>query len=679
LKFYRITARTFVSLLFIGVASIASVVTAAAQSTTTLTQVVNKATSTTLSATSSVNPSTFGQSVTLSTTLTAPLSSMATGTVQWFDGAITLGSPVPVTSGSSSLTISSLGGGSHTLTATYSGDSNFSAATSTPLTQVVQPAMPGTGGFAPVAVASSFNPSIYQNSVTFTATVPSGATGAIAFMDATTTLGTVPITRNSAAFSISTLVASTHSITAVYSGDINFLSATSAAVAQVVNKAPTVESVYATPPNGLTVGSSVTFTALVNTGMLTPTGSVTFMDGATNLGTGTVSAATATNLLPFSADFTHQWTSNNSGAAAPTVFSGTTGPDGASRSATAISYPDTTGIGNFSGQQITATGSFAGQQMAVSFWAMSITGMQLTVNLTDGSGANTVSAIVTTTGTWQRFVLPMTLSAGANPNAILSIVVANQGAGSVSLYGAQLEQAATAGVYVQTSGASASGQGGVATFSTSALLDGSHAINVTYSGDSNYLGGNGALNQALAVGKGTAIATVSSSLPSSNYGQSVTFTASVSGPNTTPTGAVTFFDGATSIGTATLDGSGHATISNSLLTAGSHSITIQFGGDSNFSAAISAAITQSVATVSATVTATSTVNPSTFGQSIDLDVTVTGTGAVPTGTVVVTDGGTSIGTLTLDASGTAHLTTSTLTVGSHALTFTYSGDSNYTH
>jgi hypothetical protein len=667
-----------VSLLLIGVASIASVVTAAAQSTTTLTQVVNKATSTTLSATSSVNPSTFGQSVTLSTTLTAPLSSMVTGTVQWFDGAIALGSPVPVTSGSSSLTTGSLGGGSHTLTATYSGDSNFSAATSTPLTQVVQQAMPGTGGFALVAVASSLNPSIYQNTVTFTATVPSGATGTIAFMDATTTLGTVPITGNSAAFSISTLVASTHSITAVYSGDINFLSATSAAVAQVVNKAPTVESVYATPPNGLTVGSSVTFTALVNTGMLTPTGSVTFMDGATNLGTGTVSAATATNLLPFSSDFTH-WVSNNSGAAAPTVGAATTGPDGASTSATTITYPDTTGTGNFSGQQITATGNFAGQQMAVSFWAMSTTGTQLTVNLTDGSGAKTVSAIVTTTGTWQRFVLPMTLSAGANPNAILSIVVANQGAGSVSLYGAQLEQAATAGVYVQTSGASASGQGGVATFSTSALLDGSHAINVTYSGDSNYLGGNGALNQPLTVGKGTATATATSSLPSSNYGQSVTFSASVSGPDTTPTGTVTFFDGATSIGTATLDGSGHATISNSLLTAGSHSITVQYGGDSNFSSATSAAITQTVATVSATVTATSTVNPSTFGQSTDLDVTVTGTGAVPTGTVVVTDGGTSIGTLTLDASGTAHLTTSTLTVGSHVLTFTYSGDSNYTH
>jgi hypothetical protein len=384
-------------------------------------------------------------------------------------------------------------------------------------------------------MASSLNPSIYQNSVTFTATVPSGATGTIAFMDAATTLGTVPISGNTATFSISTLVTSTHSITAVYSGDINFLSSTSAAVAQVVNKAPTVESVFATPPTGLTVGSSVTFTALVNTGMLTPTGSVTFIDCSTNLGTGSVSAATATNLLAFSADFTH-WTGNNSGSAAPTVGAATQGPDGASASATTITYPDTTGTGNFSGQQITASGNFAGQQMAVSFWAMSSTGTQLTVNLTDGSGANVQTGTATTNGSWQRFVLPMTLPAGANPNAVLSILVANQGVGSVSLFGAQLEQAATAGVYVQTSGTSASGQGGVATFTTSALLDGSHPINVSYSGDSNYLTSNGALNQPLTVGKGTATATVTSSKPSSNYGQSVTFTANVSGPDATPTG-----------------------------------------------------------------------------------------------------------------------------------------------
>jgi hypothetical protein len=153
----------------------------------------------------------------------------------------------------------------------------------------------------------------------------------------------------------------------------------------------------------------------------------------------------------------------------------------------------------------------------------------------------------------------------------------------------------------------------------------------------------------------------------------------VSGPNTTPSGTVTFYDGATVIGTGTLDGSGNATMSISSLVVGSHSISVQYGGDSNFNAATSAAITQTVGSVSATVSVTSTANPSTFGQSIDIDVTVSGAGAVPTGTVVVTEGATILGTLTLDASGKTHLTTSTLTAGSHDLTFTYSGDSNYTH
>ena len=166
-----------------------------------------------------------------------------------------------------------------------------------PISQVVNKATPGVGGFAPISVASSLNPSVYQNSVTFTSTAPAGATGTITFMDAATTLGTSPLVAGSATFSIPTLIAGTHPITAVYSGDSNFNGATSAGISQVVNKAPTVESVYATPPTGVTVGSSVTFTTLVNTGALLPTGSVVFMDGATTLGTGTVASATATNLL----------------------------------------------------------------------------------------------------------------------------------------------------------------------------------------------------------------------------------------------------------------------------------------------------------------------------------------------------------------------------------------------
>ena len=648
---------------------------AIAQSTATLIQVVNKSTPS-VTATSSLNPSVFGSQVTFSASLTAALADSATGTVQWMDGATPIGSPVSVASAGASMPFATLTAGTHSITAVYSGDSNFTGATSAPISQVVNKATPGVGGFAPITVASSLNPSIYQNAVTLTATAPAGSSGTITFMDASTALGTSPLVGTSATFSVSTLVAGTHPITAVYSGDSNFNGATSTGISQVVNKAPTVESVFATPPTGVTVGSSVTFTTLVNTGALLPTGSVTFMDGATTLGTGTVASATATNLLPYSSDFT-QWASDSAGVAAPTVAAATVGPDGAN-SATSLTFPDTTG-GNHSGLKLTGTGTFAGQQMAVSFWALSSSSTVLTVNLEDGSGANTQTATANTSATWQRFVLPFTMAAGANPNAIVSIQAVNEAAGAVSIYGAQLEQAATAGVYVMTNGASAAGQGGIATFTTSSLLGGSHPVTGVYSGDSNYLGNTGALNNPLTVGQGAAAAVVASSLNPSNYGQSVTFTATLTGPNTIPTGTVTFLDGATVIGTGTLDATGKTTMATSALVVGNHPITAQYGGDSNFGAVTSSSITQTVNAVAATVTVTSSINPSTFGQSVVFTATVTGAGATPTGTVVVTDGATTLGTITLNASGSGVLTTATLTGGSHSLLFTYSGDSNYTH
>jgi hypothetical protein len=591
------------------------------------------------------------------------------------DGGAPLGSPVAVSGGSASLTLNTLNGGTHSLTAHYSGDSNFNAATSAVLSEVIQPVAPGTNGFAAVVVASNLNPSIYQNSVTFTATAPSVATGTFTFMDGSTTLATVPVTAGATTYSVATLVAATHQITVAYSGDSNFLSATSSAIAQVVNKAPTVESVTASPSSGATVGSSVTFTALVNTDMLTPTGSVTFSDGSTSIGTGSVSAVTATNLLPYSANFS-QWSSDANGTAA-SVGSSVVGPDGAAGSATAISYPATTG-GTYAGLETTATGSFAGLPLTVSFWAQASTGTTVTINLTDGSGANLQTTTQALAGTWQRITVPFTLPSGAASNAVLSIGLTGQAAGTVNLYGAQLEQASTAGVYVLTNGASATGQGGVATFSTSTLLDGSHPISAVYSGDSNYLGSTGLLNTPLTVGKATPTAVVASSSLTSNYGSAVRFTATVSGPDTTPTGIVTFYDGATSLGTGTLDGTGVATLTTSALVVGTHSITVQYGGDSNFSPVTSAAITQTVVSVSATINVTSTANPSTYGNSVTFNITVAGTGAVPTGTVTITDGGTTLGTETLN-NGTASLTLDTLTAGSHNLSFTYSGDSNYSH
>ena len=58
----------------------------------------------------------------------------------------------------------------------------------------------------------------------------------------------------------------------------------------------------------------------------------------------------------------------------------------------------------------------------------------------------------------------------------------------------------------------------------------------------------------------------------------MTFTATVACSAGTPTGTVTFKDGATTLGTGTLNGSGAATFSTSALTTGTHSISVVYAG-----------------------------------------------------------------------------------------------------
>jgi Zn-dependent metalloprotease len=87
--------------------------------------------------------------------------------------------------------------------------------------------------------------------------------------------------------------------------------------------------------------------------------------------------------------------------------------------------------------------------------------------------------------------------------------------------------------------------------------------------------------------------TLTSSLNPSLVGQSVTFTATVSGSGGTPTGTVTFKDGATTLGSPALAG-GVATFTTSALTAGTHPITASYSGDANFSASASPTFNQTV-------------------------------------------------------------------------------------
>src|SRR5271168_2190009 len=238
------------------------------------------ATTTSLSA--SNTQLTSGQSVTFTATV-APQSGSGTptGMVTFNDGANSLGT-VSLSGGTAAFTTASLAVGSHSITAAYSGDTNFAASTSSIVTVVVSAP-------AKIHTSTSLSASNAQltsgESVTFTATIApqsgSGSpTGTVTFSDGANSLGTVSLNGGSAAFTTASLAVGSHSITAAYSGDTNFAASTSSIVTVVVSapaKIHTSTSLSASNPQ-LTSGESVTFTATIapQSGSGSPTGTVTF-------------------------------------------------------------------------------------------------------------------------------------------------------------------------------------------------------------------------------------------------------------------------------------------------------------------------------------------------------------------------------------------------------------------
>lgn len=98
---------------------------------------------TTTQLSSSRNPSTLGQPVTFTATVTSNAAAgNPTGSVTFFDGGAGIGEGTLSGEGVATFTTSSLAVGSHTITAKYNGDDNFSSSTSTPLTQVVNDVTP---------------------------------------------------------------------------------------------------------------------------------------------------------------------------------------------------------------------------------------------------------------------------------------------------------------------------------------------------------------------------------------------------------------------------------------------------------------------------------------------------------------------------------------------------------
>src|SRR5207249_1092441 len=158
---------------------------------------------------------------------------------------------------------------------------------------------------------------------------------------------------------------------------------------------------------------------------------------------------------------------------------------------------------------------------------------------------------------------------------------------------------------------------GQTTFTTSALSPAAHSITAVYSGDANYnISTSPVLTQT--VSKSDTATALSSSVNPTTYGQPIIFTANVTAiaPGSgTPTGTVSFVDGATTLATRTLS-AGQAAYTNSSLTASNHTITAVYNGNPSFNPSTSPAVLQTVNKADTITTLTTSANPSVFGQSI---------------------------------------------------------------
>src|SRR5205823_6254823 len=147
-------------------------------------------------------------------------------------------------------------------------------------------------------ITSSANPSTPAQSVTFTAQVLDSSgnggtpTGTVTFNNGSTALGTQTLSGSpdQAVLVTSALTLGSHVITAVYNSDGNFATSTSAALTQKVQYLTTTAVTSSLNPSRY--GQAATFSATVAptiAGLPIPTGTVTFKNGATSLGSATLS------------------------------------------------------------------------------------------------------------------------------------------------------------------------------------------------------------------------------------------------------------------------------------------------------------------------------------------------------------------------------------------------------
>ncbi len=668
---------------------------------------------TTTSLASALNPSTYGQSVTLTATVSV---SGATGTVTFKDSGNTIGS-AQLSEGTASVVISALASGSHSLTAIYTGDTNNAASTSAALTQTVNKAITST------SVQSSSSPSTFGQSITFTANVsPSTATGTVTFNDGPNVLGTGALVSGTATFTTPSVSSGSHSISAAYGGDANDATSTSTPFPQQVNRATSTTGLT-TSLNPVGFGAPLTITATVTPSAAT--GSVVFSDGTTSVGSGTLSNGVATltvsNIALGAHSFTGAYggdTNDTSSTSTPVTETVTAGTAAVSL----ISNPNPSTLGQTVGLVASVTPSTATGTITFKDGANPLS----TVQLTNGTATTTVSTLTvgphnltanyngdTNFGATVSQAGPALFFTSSVPNTILDATGVGTGftvrlPGTGTAIGANdpnLTLNTPSGTLTwQTTAIDLNGQGGVATgdylgFPLSAAgvsLNQDFSFSATFknlqfgaandqiglfvgtSNTNSFRGGelfNGVSNAYTVSnisGADTNIQTSTALGPV--VGDTVTFTLSrISGTwtfylqdltNPSRSGNIPIIQPTFLNGVSGLIGGIYASNTGNGATKTETISSFVFAGG-----------VQNVQLPTTTTALTSSLNPSLPGQNVTFTVTVTSNSVTPTGTITFKDGNAPLGTGLLGA-GSTTFTTSSLAGGTHSITAVYSGDGN---
>jgi hypothetical protein len=221
---------------------------------------------------------------------------------------------------------------------------------------------------------------------------------------------------------------------------------------------------------------------------------------------------------------------------------------------------------------------------------------------------------------------------------------------------------------------------GVATLTGVVLSGGggtAHTITANYQGVAHFFlasSNSATVHLTSAAATATTLAAAPNPAPA---GATVTLTANISPvPTGASLGTVSFYDGETLLGTANVNSSGAASLPITSLSAGAHSLTAVYSGNTAFASSTSIVLTETITTLTGTTTTlVAAPSPASAGESVTLTATVS---PAPTGsslgTVSFYNGATLLGSGTLNSSEVATFSTTSLPAGSDSLTAVYSGN-----